>query len=146
MCRYYDCFRDVLQNKGGILKASVDYIRLLRHDRDRMAQNEVRQRQLELQNRRLLQRIQQLELQAKSHGLALPPAAETEGVADATSATTQAASATWTDLNLVNSAPLTPSTPPYIKTEPRDDNSAFRKVLLKFIFQFLTNSKFDLRI
>ncbi|EFX88126.1 hypothetical protein DAPPUDRAFT_28469, partial [Daphnia pulex] len=62
---YYDCFRDVRQNKGGILKASVDYIRRLRHDRDRLAQNEARQRQLELQNRRLLLRIQQLELQAK---------------------------------------------------------------------------------
>jgi len=33
----------------------------------------------------------------------------------------------WTDLV---SAPLTPSTPPYIKSEPRDDN-AFRKVNLK---------------
>ncbi|XP_057368023.1 uncharacterized protein LOC130689024 isoform X1 [Daphnia carinata] len=111
MCRYYDCFRDVRQNKGGILKASVDYIRRLRHDRDRLAQNEARQRQLELQNRRLLLRIQQLELQAKTHGLPLP-ASDTDG--------------TWTDPHLT-SAPLTPSTPPYIKTEPRDDNS-FRKV------------------
>ncbi|XP_046449469.1 protein eyes shut-like isoform X4 [Daphnia pulex] len=108
---YYDCFRDVRQNKGGILKASVDYIRRLRHDRDRLAQNEARQRQLELQNRRLLLRIQQLELQAKTHGLPLP-ASDSEG--------------TWTDPHLT-SAPLTPSTPPYIKTEPRDDNS-FRKV------------------
>lgn len=114
MCRYYDCFRDVRQNKGGILKASVDYIRRLRHDRDRLAQNEARQRQLELQNRRLLLRIQQLELQAKTHGLPLP-ASDTDG--------------TWTDPHLT-SAPLTPSTPPYIKTEPRDDNS-FRKVIFK---------------
>jgi beta-phosphoglucomutase-like phosphatase (HAD superfamily) len=112
MCRYYDCFRDVRQNKGGILKASVDYIRRLRHDRDRLAQNEARQRQLELQNRRLLLRIQQLELQAKTHGLPLPSASDSE--------------VTWTDSHLT-SAPLTPSTPPYIKTEPRDDNS-FRKV------------------
>ena len=106
MCRYYDCFRDVRQNKGGILKASVDYIRRLRHDRDRLAQNEARQRQLELQNRRLLLRIQQLEMQAKTHGLPLP---DPEG--------------NWDHLI---SAPLTPSTPPYIKTEPHDDN--FRKV------------------
>ena len=112
MCRYFDCFRDVRQNKGGILKASVDYIRRLRHDRDRLAQNEARQRQLELQNRRLLLRIQQLELQAKTHGL--PVTDSTDG--------------TWTDPHLA-SAPLTPSTPPYIKTEPRDDNS-FRKVLI----------------
>ena len=107
MCRYYDCFRDVRQNKGGILKASVDYIRRLRHDRDRLVQNESRQKQLELQNRRLLLRIQQLELQAKTHGLPLP---DPEG--------------TWDHLI---SAPLTPSTPTYIKSEPRDDNS-LRKV------------------
>ena len=118
MCRYYDCFRDVRQNKGGILKASVDYIRRLRHDRDRLSQNEGRQRQLELQNRRLLLRIQQLELQAKTHGLPLPAANGTDPASDG--------SAAWTDLHLV-SAPLTPSTPPYIKSEPRDEN-AFRKV------------------
>ena len=129
MCRYYDCFRDVRQNKGGILKASVDYIRRLRHDRDRMAQNEVRQRQLELQNRRLLLRIQQLELQAKTHGLVLPPATALDVDGGGTDATNGAAvpPSAWTDLNLV-SAPLTPSTPPYIKSEPRDDNSAYRKV------------------
>lgn len=120
MCRYYESFRDVRQNKGGILKASVDYIRRLRHDRDRLSQNETRHRELELQNRRLLLRIQQLELQAKAHGLPLPPSGA--GGADLTAD----GSAAWTDLHLV-SAPLTPSTPPYIKTEPRDD-SAYRKV------------------
>jgi hypothetical protein len=107
MCRYYDCFRDVRQNKGGILKASVDYIRRLRHDRDRLVQNEVRQRQLEQQNRRLLLRIQQLEVQAKTHGLPLP---DPDGAWDQ-----------------VVDTPLTPSTPTYIKVEPRDDN-ALRKV------------------
>lgn len=113
MRRYYDCFRDVRQNKGGILKASVDYIRRLRHDRDRLAQNEARQRQLEQQNRKLVLRVQQLELQAKTHGLPMPSGD------DGTS---------WADLHL-SAAPLTPSTPPYIKTEPREDGS-FRKVLL----------------
>lgn len=125
MCRYYDCFRDVRQNKGGILKASVDYIRRLRHDRDRLSQNEARQRQLELQNRRLLLRIQQLELQAKTHGLPLPPSNGTDAIPGA-----DGGSAGWTDLHLT-SAPLTPSTPPYIKSEPRDDH-AFRKVFVIF--------------
>jgi hypothetical protein len=94
-----------------------------------MAQNEVRQRQLELQNRRLLLRIQQLELQAKTHGLVLPPATALDVDGGGTDATNGAAvpPSAWTDLNLV-SAPLTPSTPPYIKSEPRDDNSAYRKV------------------
>ena len=119
MCRYYDCFRDVRQNKGGILKASVDYIRRLRHDRDRLAQNEARQRQLELQNRRLLLRIQQLEMQAKTHGLPLP---DPEG--------------NWDHLI---SAPLTPSTPPYIKTEPHDDN--FRKVSNHFTIEQIKCTK-----
>lgn len=113
MCRYYDCFRDVRQNKGGILKASVDYIRRLKHDCNRMAQNEARQRELERKNRLLLLRIQQLELQAKTHGLPLP-------------ASTDLDVSNWTDPHLT-SAPLTPSTPPYIKAEPRDDAS-FRKV------------------
>lgn len=113
MCRYNDCFRDVRQNKGGILKASVDYIRRLKHDCNRMAQTEARQRELERKNRLLLLRIQQLELQAKTHGLPLPAASDMDP-------------SNWTDPHLT-SAPLTPSTPPYIKTEPCDDTS-FRKV------------------
>lgn len=114
MCRYYDCFRDVRQNKGGILKASVDYIRRLRHDRDRLTQNENRHRLLEQQNRRLLLRIQQLELQAKAHGLPLP---ETEGAWDQTP-----------------EAPLTSANTAFIKTEPREDN-VLRKVLVRFCSQ-----------
>ena len=127
MCRYYDSFRDVRQNKGGILKASVDYIRRLRHDRDRLSQNEGRQRQLELQNRRLLLRIQQLELQAKTHGLPLPPAPPGGDPMSNSTVVDCGSAGQWTDLV---SAPLTPSTPPYIKSEPRDDN-AFRKVNFK---------------
>lgn len=124
MCRYYDSFRHVRQNKGGILKASVDYIRRLRLNRDRLSQNEDRQRQLELQNRRLLLRIQQLELQAKTHEFPLPPALPG---GDLTSITTvvDCGSTGWTDLV---SAPLTPSIPLYTKSEPRDDNP-FRKVI-----------------
>ncbi|XP_076760411.1 transcription factor Mitf isoform X2 [Xylocopa sonorina] len=66
---YYEIVRDVRPNKGTILKSSVEYIKLLKNELTRMKQNELRQKQLEHQNRRLLLRVQELELQAKAHGL-----------------------------------------------------------------------------
>lgn len=68
-CRYYEIVRDVRPNKGTILKSSVEYIKLLKNELTRMKQNELRHKQLEHQNRRLLLRVQELELQAKAHGL-----------------------------------------------------------------------------
>lgn len=56
-------------NKGTILKSSVEYIKLLKNELSRVKQSELRHKQLEHQNRRLLLRIQELELQAKAHGL-----------------------------------------------------------------------------
>lgn len=56
--RYYEIVRDVRPNKGTILKSSVDYIKVLKHEVQRMKQVEARQKQLELQNRRLFLRIQ----------------------------------------------------------------------------------------
>lgn len=50
--------RDVRPNKGTILKSSVDYIKVLKVEVQRMKQVEARQKQLELQNRRLFLRIQ----------------------------------------------------------------------------------------
>ncbi|XP_076175576.1 transcription factor Mitf isoform X3 [Ptiloglossa arizonensis] len=66
---YYEIVRDVRPNKGTILKSSVEYIKLLKNELTRMKQNELRHKQLENQNRRLLLRVQELELQAKAHGL-----------------------------------------------------------------------------
>ncbi|XP_021931882.1 transcription factor EC isoform X2 [Zootermopsis nevadensis] len=66
---FHEIVRDVRPNKGTILKSSVDYIKVLKHEVQRMKQVEARQKQLELQNRRLFLRIQELELLAKSHGL-----------------------------------------------------------------------------
>ncbi|XP_036146955.1 microphthalmia-associated transcription factor isoform X2 [Monomorium pharaonis] len=66
---YYEIVRDVRPNKGTILKSSVEYIKLLKNELTRMKQNELRHKQLEHQNRRLLLRVQELELQAKAHGL-----------------------------------------------------------------------------
>lgn len=57
---YYEVVRDVRPNKGTILKSSVDYIKCLKHEVTRLKQNELRQKQIEHQNRRLLLRIQVL--------------------------------------------------------------------------------------
>ncbi|XP_028307983.1 transcription factor E3a [Gouania willdenowi] len=56
-------------NKGTILKASVDYIRKLQKDQMRARELEERQRRLENTNQSLLLRIQELELQARLHGV-----------------------------------------------------------------------------
>ncbi|XP_029011899.1 transcription factor E3a isoform X2 [Betta splendens] len=59
-------------NKGTILKASVDYIRKLQKEQHRTREMEERQRRLEDANRCLQLRIQELELQARLHGLSSP--------------------------------------------------------------------------
>ncbi|XP_037724569.1 microphthalmia-associated transcription factor isoform X2 [Drosophila subpulchrella] len=68
---FYEVVRDIRPNKGTILKSSVDYIKCLKHEVTRLRQNECRQRQMELQNRKLMSRIRELEMQAKSHGISL---------------------------------------------------------------------------
>lgn len=54
---HYEIVRDIRPNKGTILKSSVDYIKCLKHEIFRLKQNETRQKQIEIQNRRLLNRI-----------------------------------------------------------------------------------------
>ncbi|KAG5872278.1 hypothetical protein JTB14_034452 [Gonioctena quinquepunctata] len=66
---YYDIVRDVRPNKGTILKSSVEYIKCLKNEVQRLKQQEARQKQMESMNRRLQLRVQELERQAKSHGL-----------------------------------------------------------------------------
>uniref|UniRef100_A0A3Q3J698 BHLH domain-containing protein n=2 Tax=Monopterus albus TaxID=43700 RepID=A0A3Q3J698_MONAL len=60
---------DMRWNKGTILKASVDYIRKLQREQQRAKELECRQKRLEHANRHLLLRIQELEIQARAHGL-----------------------------------------------------------------------------
>uniref|UniRef100_A0A3Q3G3W3 Melanocyte inducing transcription factor a n=1 Tax=Labrus bergylta TaxID=56723 RepID=A0A3Q3G3W3_9LABR len=62
---------DMRWNKGTILKASVDYIRRLQREQQRAKELECRQRKLEHANRHLMLRIQELEIQARAHGLTL---------------------------------------------------------------------------
>ncbi|KAJ8952541.1 hypothetical protein NQ314_007510 [Rhamnusium bicolor] len=66
---YYEIVRDVRPNKGTILKSSVEYIKCLKNEVQRLKQQEVRQKEMECINRRLILRVQELERQAKSHGL-----------------------------------------------------------------------------
>ncbi|XP_057702605.1 transcription factor E3b [Corythoichthys intestinalis] len=56
-------------NKGTILKASVDYIRKLQKEQHRTKDIELRQKKLEQANHSLMLRIQELEIQARIHGL-----------------------------------------------------------------------------
>ncbi|XP_063165415.1 transcription factor EC [Candoia aspera] len=60
---------DMRWNKGTILKASVEYIKWLQKEQQRTQELEQRQKKLEQANRRLLLRIQELEIQAHAHGL-----------------------------------------------------------------------------
>lgn len=50
--------RDLRQNKGSILKASVDYIRKLKRDQEKVRQLEDQRRQLEAANRRYMLKVQ----------------------------------------------------------------------------------------
>ncbi|XP_061817438.1 transcription factor EC isoform X5 [Nerophis lumbriciformis] len=60
---------DMRWNKGTILKASVEYIRWLQKEQQHARDLEGRQKKLEQANRRLMLRIQELEMQARAHGL-----------------------------------------------------------------------------
>ncbi|NP_001088215.1 transcription factor binding to IGHM enhancer 3 S homeolog isoform X1 [Xenopus laevis] len=66
---------EVRWNKGTILKASVEYIRKLQKEQQRVRELEGRQRKLEHVNQSLMLRIQELEMQAQLHGMnGNPPA------------------------------------------------------------------------
>ena len=59
--QHYDIVRDVRQNKGSILKASVDYIKLLRREREKKLALEQKYKTLEDSYRQSLLRLQVLE-------------------------------------------------------------------------------------
>jgi len=67
---YYELVRDVRQNKGSILKASVDYIKLLRRDKEKRSAVEERCKKLEQNHRRALLKIQEYE--QRLAGLGVP--------------------------------------------------------------------------
>jgi len=73
--QYYEIVRDVRQNKGSILKASVDYIRLLRREREKKDSLEEKYKKLEQSNRRALLKLQDYEQRMSSAGLRVDQAA-----------------------------------------------------------------------
>uniref|UniRef100_A0A3Q2Z645 Transcription factor EB n=1 Tax=Hippocampus comes TaxID=109280 RepID=A0A3Q2Z645_HIPCM len=60
---------DVRWNKGTILRASVDYIKRMQKDVQRTREVETNFRRMEMANKQLMLRIQELEMQAHLHGL-----------------------------------------------------------------------------
>ncbi|KRZ36701.1 Transcription factor E3 [Trichinella pseudospiralis] len=72
------CTEEMKLNKGSILKASVDYIRQLRKDQERLYQLLQKQMALEAENKRLSNRNQDLEEQMRLHGLL--PGIDTAGL------------------------------------------------------------------
>ncbi|RWS24047.1 transcription factor EC-like protein [Leptotrombidium deliense] len=59
--RYYDIVRDMKQNKGTILKASVDYMKCLKKENSKIPDLERKHRELEMENKRMMLKIKQLE-------------------------------------------------------------------------------------
>ncbi|KAJ6650534.1 hypothetical protein lerEdw1_006553 [Lerista edwardsae] len=72
---------DMRWNKGTILKASVEYIKWLQKEQQRARELEHRQKKLEQANRRLLLRIQELEIQVRAHGLPMMSSVSTVDLA-----------------------------------------------------------------
>lgn len=60
------------QNKGTILKASVDYIQKLQREVNKQKARDAQQQQLADSNRKMRLRIQELELTARAHGIPTP--------------------------------------------------------------------------
>uniref|UniRef100_A0A3Q0TCQ7 Transcription factor EB n=1 Tax=Amphilophus citrinellus TaxID=61819 RepID=A0A3Q0TCQ7_AMPCI len=60
---------DVRWNKGTILRASVEYIKRMQKDVQRTREVENNFKRMEIANKQLLLRIQELEMQARLHGL-----------------------------------------------------------------------------
>ncbi|XP_077459625.1 transcription factor EB isoform X1 [Stigmatopora argus] len=60
---------DVRWNKGTILRASVDYIKRMQKDSQRTREVENNFKRMEMANKQLILRIQELEMQAHMHGL-----------------------------------------------------------------------------
>lgn len=67
--QYYDIVRDVRQNKGSILKASVEYIKKLKSDQHKKRLLEEKCRIQDSQNRKLLLKLQEYEQQMKAYGI-----------------------------------------------------------------------------
>lgn len=68
---YYELVKDQRQNKGTILKATVDYLRQLKKDVQKIQVVEERNRFLEQQNKKLYLRVQEMEVKLQNHGISV---------------------------------------------------------------------------
>jgi len=66
--QYYEIVKDVRHNKGSILKASVDYIKILKREKERKATIEEEFKQTKQQNRKLQLQIQEYEEKLSAAG------------------------------------------------------------------------------
>lgn len=67
--QYYEVVRDVRHNKGSILKASVDYIKILRKEKEKKEELFNKCKQHEHNNRKLLLKLQEYENEMTKAGL-----------------------------------------------------------------------------
>lgn len=74
---------DMRWNKGSILKAAVDHMRELQSKIALAQQMEKSHQEMKVVSKRLLLRIQDLELSMKSHGLEIPPMQEQQEIMEA---------------------------------------------------------------
>ncbi|PRD20005.1 UNVERIFIED_CONTAM: Tfec [Trichonephila clavipes] len=72
---YFELVRDLRHNKGTILRASVAYLRCLKKDAERVPDLEQKQLLLEIQNRNLLRRVQELEAKLQNRNVPVVPRA-----------------------------------------------------------------------
>lgn len=70
--QYFEVVRDFRPNKGTILKSSVEYIKALKQEVQKLKQMQFKTIELETENEILCSRVKMLENLAKSHGLPLP--------------------------------------------------------------------------
>jgi len=68
---HFEVAQDLRQNKGSILKASVDYIKNLKADQQRKIYLEEKCRLQEYQNKKILLKLQEYEQQMKAFGISL---------------------------------------------------------------------------
>lgn len=120
---YFELVRDLRRNKGTILRASVAYLKCLKQDASRIPHIEEQQKQLEMQNKTLTYRIQELESVLRVHGV--PFSCQSESCRTAIDATLNRAQdeKLTKDRNLS----LTTATPPTSPSSGTSMSSPFRE-------------------
>eukprot|EP00090_Calanus_glacialis_P016228 TRINITY_DN25448_c0_g1_i1.p1 TRINITY_DN25448_c0_g1~~TRINITY_DN25448_c0_g1_i1.p1 ORF type:complete len:462 (-),score=110.84 TRINITY_DN25448_c0_g1_i1:50-1435(-) len=66
---YHELAKDIKYNKGGILKAAVSYLRILKSDQIKKQKLEEKCRIQDLQKRKLMMKLQEYEREMKSYGI-----------------------------------------------------------------------------